>query len=165
MTIEDLINTTKTNSTGGYTFIYTATKVDNNIPVDIKFIGDNYYAPSSTQATLTVEKLNSTLIIDNIENVKINASVVITGKVTNNTNNPITDANVCVTVNNESKNVTTGTDGTFRVEFTAPSTAKTYTVTAKYEGSEIYNGSDNETTFDVEKIDSIITIDLSLIHI
>ncbi|WP_288652914.1 carboxypeptidase regulatory-like domain-containing protein, partial [uncultured Methanosphaera sp.] len=159
MTIEDLINTTKTNSTGGYTFIYTATKVDNNIPVDIKFIGDNYYAPSSTQATLTVEKLNSTLIIDNIENVKINASVVITGKVTNNTNNPITDANVCVTVNNESKNVTTGTDGTFRVEFTAPSTAKTYTVTAKYEGSEIYNGSDNETTFDVEKIDSIITID------
>lgn len=38
MTIEDLINTTKTNSTGGYTFIYTATKVDNNIPVDTNLL-------------------------------------------------------------------------------------------------------------------------------
>jgi len=125
------------------------------------YSGNSKFSPlNKTYAGgLVIEEgiLSTKLNLDTIKTVQYKENITITGKLTDSANKAIKNANINVTINNESYLVTTNAQGVFSYKTNASVTGVN-NVTAKYAGTTGYHASNDKTTFTVEKQDFKITI-------
>ena len=124
--------------------------------VKIKFDGNDSYAGSNIETTVTVKKITTKLTADTIiTTYNANKSLFVTLK--DDADNPIINASVSVDLN-EVKNYTTDENGQIKIPI--PNLALTsYTVKIKFAGNESYNSSSTETTVIVKKATTKLTAD------
>ena len=152
--------TTTTNGDGKFTCDIMTTTVGDNIPVTVRYDGNDTYMASSEIISVDVEKLGSELTLNPVNNTSINSTVDVSGLLSEEyTQKAIANSTVTIIVDGISYNTVTDDNGNFKVTIKAAATTGTYTIKASYDGSDLYTPSSDETTFDVEKISSSITID------
>ena len=152
--------TTTTNNDGKFTCDIMTTTVGDNIPVTVRYDGNDTYMASSEIISVDVEKLGSELTLNPVNNTSINSTVDVSGVLSEEyTQKAIANSTVTIIVDGISYNTVTDDNGNFKVTIKTAATTGTYTIKASYDGSDLYTPSSDETTFDVEKISSSITID------
>jgi hypothetical protein len=131
--------------------------IPGTIEVNVTFVEDDIYQEANTTQSITTVQINSTISLDDIDEVTIGDNVTITGTLTDQNDKPIANANVTVTVNGVDYNVTTNPNGEYEYVYTTD-VAGVNNVTVVYEGDVIYNSSTNATDFNVAKKDVNITV-------
>jgi len=149
--------TVKTNDMGEFSFDYTTTRVGNNT-VTATFEENDYYLGNTVEKTFEVKALATVITIDPIDSVTKGSEVTITGKLTDENNNAIANAQVKIMVNGSPKTVKTDSEGRFTHTYTMGKLGEN-TITVSYAGSNNYVGADAETTVEVTKAKSVITLD------
>ncbi len=149
--------TLTTSTDGTYsTTLKTDTTGTNNI--SISYAGNTNYTSNSTKTTFNVEKQTSKLTISvNNSTAYIADTVSITGKLTNENNNPVSNEKITITVNNSNNTVTTDSSGNYKL-LIITNLVGTNNVTVNYAGNASYMPSSNNTTFTVKKRTSVITL-------
>ncbi|WP_292474989.1 Ig-like domain-containing protein, partial [Methanosphaera sp.] len=149
--------------------VYSTTTDENGkftVPVDNVVAGTNNIKVSAGNENITVkdvedtfnaDKQNSILTIDPISDAKMGDNVTITGKLTDERGNPISDSVVTITVNGEEFNVTTDSEGKYELPLTNAKNGLN-NVSVTYE-SDIYKSATNSTNFTLTKIKTIVTVD------
>ena len=152
--------TTTTNNDGKFTCDIMTTTVGDNIPVTVRYDGNDTYMASSEIISVDVEKLGSELTLNPVNNTDINSTVDVSGLLSEEyTQKAIANSTVTIIVDGISYNTVTDDNGNFKVTIKAAATTGTYTIKASYDGSDLYTPSSDETTFDVEKISTKTTVD------
>jgi protocatechuate 3,4-dioxygenase beta subunit len=105
-----------------------------------------------------VTKRDTSISIEDTDDVKVGDNVNIRGRLIDEDGNPVTNADVTVTVDGVSKTVTTDSDGNYVATFPTDSVG-TKNITVEYEGSEEYNGAENNSNFNVIKRNAIVSVD------
>ncbi len=101
-----------TGENGKYEFKYDTTKVG-TFDVMVNFEGNTQYAKNSSTTSFTVEKLDTKLTINKLENVEIGDKIIITGKLLDELDSPVANALINLTVDNQKVTVKTDTSGMF----------------------------------------------------
>ncbi len=138
------INGYKPQNTGTYT-------------VTVVYNGNDIYNPSTASTKFNVEKLTTSVTLDNINNIKINESVTITGVLKDN-NGVLANKEVIITINSETFTTRTDENGKYSLIYT-PSKTGAYSVLVDY--LEIANSTESHVTtaFYTEKLETTITVD------
>ena len=129
-----------TNATGQVSYDYTSLPAG-NYTYKAYHADDRYYTYISTNATITIVKTNTTLVITPITNVKVGQEVIINYK---------TNSNGTVTIKVNGQKVTGG-------KF-IPTTNGTYNVTIEVAENDYYTAATNQTTFNAKKVVSKIIV-------
>ena len=151
-TIKLLINngraTVKTDENGIFTYEYTVTKVgENNITAS--YLGANRYAATEATTTAQVEKLATTITLNNIGTVTQKTMVKISGKLADENGKAVTGT-IKLLINNGRKTIKTDNTGAFTYSHNA-TWAGQNTITATYLESTNYLPTNSTTTFTVTK--------------
>ncbi len=151
-TIKLLINngraTVKTNENGVFTYEYTVTKVGvNNITAS--YLGANRYTATEATTTAQVEKLATTITLNNIGTVTQKSMVEISGKLADENGKAITGT-IKLLINNGRKTIKTDNTGAFTYSHNATFAGEN-TITANYLESTNYLPTNSTTTFTVTK--------------
>ena len=133
------------------------TVIENNTPTSkiIEDLEDEIARLEEEIAKLKAAK-ETTLTLDPVTDAKYNENVTISGTLINDDYIGLFNQVVTLTINGEEINVTTK-DGAFEYT-TAFKTIGEQTVKAVYAGTEKYQASEDEITFNVEKQDMLLTI-------
>ncbi|RAP47408.1 MAG: hypothetical protein BZ135_02190, partial [Methanosphaera sp. rholeuAM6] len=102
--------------------------------------------------------INTSITVNSIADVQLNDKVTVKGTLTDADGNKLMNTYVTVSVNGVEAFVKTDNKGVYTYTATAKKIGENV-VTATYEGTEKYNASTTETTFNVEKGECTITID------
>ncbi|RAP50597.1 MAG: hypothetical protein BZ136_00965, partial [Methanosphaera sp. rholeuAM74] len=113
---------------------------------------------SNATATMKVNKHDSKIVLDAINDTKVGQKATITGTLTDDTNAVIANAPVVVTVDGVKYNATTNANGKFTVKANT-SKVGVNNVTATYAGSSTDNPANTTGTFNVVKLETTTTID------
>ncbi|RAP43712.1 MAG: hypothetical protein BZ136_09430 [Methanosphaera sp. rholeuAM74] len=147
---------TKTDANGNYALNYTATKVGTN-NVTASFNGNSVYNSVNTSKTFTVNKKDTSIILNYIPNVQYSDKVVLAGKLTRSTGEKIANANIVVFINGVNYTTKTDANGNYALNYTATRVG-TNNVAAWFAGNSVYNEVDTSRTFTVSKKDTSITL-------
>ena len=104
----------------------------------VKYSGDNKYNSSYSENPFTIEKLQTTVVVDSIKG-KAGENVIISLRVTDDKGNPIPDGKITIKFNGKEYEAYV-VEGIATVEVVLPS-AGIYTATAFYEGFNYANSS------------------------
>ncbi|WP_323736890.1 Ig-like domain-containing protein [Methanosphaera sp. ISO3-F5] len=156
ITINGVQNKVTTNNNGEYTLNTNINKVGQN-KATITYNGNNNYNPTSTTNTITINKQDTTIIINNIPATKCTQSVTITGTLKDKLGNNIPNANIKLSINNKETTITTNNQGTYTYTITSYTTGSN-NITVTYTGNTNYNSAHVQTTYTVNKLDTKITI-------
>jgi uncharacterized protein YfaP (DUF2135 family) len=149
--------TLRADDEGKFTFDYALSKVgENNITAT--FLENDFYNEAVEKVSVEVLPLDTIIVINPIDPVAKGESVTITGKLTDENGKAIANAQVRVFVNGSPKTVKTDANGVFTHTYIMGKVGENI-ISATYEGSINYAASESSTTVDVEKTDSVITID------
>ncbi|WP_455645761.1 hypothetical protein [Methanosphaera sp.] len=161
VTIDGNKYTVTTDENGVYTYNYATSEVKNNVEVTVEYAGNDVYVDSFNDTFFDVEQLGSVITIDEIDPVIINNTVTVSGKLTEeNTGKAIANAEVSVTLGDNTYTVTTNDDGIFTTDLTAPETTGTYTISVVYAGNTTYDATTADAELDVEpQTETRITLD------
>ncbi|OED30399.1 carboxypeptidase regulatory-like domain-containing protein [Methanosphaera sp. WGK6] len=157
VTVEGKKYSTTTNENGEYK-VTISEVLEGDKTVEVTYNGNGTYNPSSNKTEYKVRKVNSSITVNPIESVDVGKTVEITGVLTDENGETITDAEVIISVNGVEVAKVTTEDGVYKTNYTT-SVVGINNVTVNYEGNDTYNPCSNVTTFNVTKIDSIITIE------
>ena len=158
------INGTKTNATTNETGQFNTTMTLHQMgeyQVNITFYENNGYKESNNNtALITASKIDTqlTLNVSNTTTVN-NTMITITVNLTDNTGEPLDNQIVNITIEEETFTTTT-TNGIAIKEYTVNKVG-TQTITASYEGNNMYNANSTTTTINVYKIDTKLTLNVS----
>ncbi|WP_323736891.1 Ig-like domain repeat protein [Methanosphaera sp. ISO3-F5] len=144
-----------TDKTGKFTFTSTADTVGTN-NITVTYNGNTNYNPSSNTVTFTVNKLDTKITI-NTKNVKYGETVTTTGKLTDENNKALSNTDITLTLNNNKHNIKTNNNGEYIYTSTADTTG-TNSITVTYPGNNLYTSSTTRTTININKQDTLITI-------
>ena len=144
-----------TNNQGTYIYTTTATTTGTNTII-ITYDGNTNYNSANTQATFTVNKQDTKITI-NTKNVKYGETVTITGKLTDENKQAITNTDITLSLNNNKHNIKTNNNGEYTYTTTATTTGIN-NVTVTYNGNTNYNPTSTTTTINVNKQDTLVTI-------
>jgi len=122
--------------------------------INVTYNGTENYNKQSTTATVTTQKINTTIPINTIKTVTLGDKVNITGKLLDSNNKTIPNANITVKVNDKSYNTTTNSKGEYNLPYTTTN-GGINNVTVNYAGNKTYNPTNNKTNFTV-KVDTTI---------
>ncbi|RAP50150.1 MAG: hypothetical protein BZ136_02005, partial [Methanosphaera sp. rholeuAM74] len=147
--------TTKTNSNGKATIPLNTTEGKQNIKVT--YPGDNTYKAANKTVPINVQKVNVTITIQPINPVKINKTYLINATVVDSYGKPVKEGQVQLTVNGTDIGKVTLTNGTVYAKYSNPLKG-TYPVVAKYLGTTKYNTDTDNTTVDILKLNTTITL-------
>ncbi len=125
----------------------------NYIPLD-----EMTYNNATNTSTITVNKKDTIITADKIDDTQYKNTLTITGKLTKTDEQTITDNEINISLNNKQYTVVTDITGTFTLNITA-NTIGTNNLTITYDGNDIYNSYTYNTTFQVEKQNITISID------
>ncbi|MEE1117115.1 Ig-like domain repeat protein, partial [Methanosphaera sp.] len=155
VTVNGKVYSTTTDENGRFTVpIDNVVAGTNNIKVSA---GNENITVKDVENTFNADKQNSILTIDPISDAKMGDNVTITGKLTDERGNPISDSVVTITVNGEEFNVTTDSEGKYELPLTnAKNGLNNVSVTFE---SDIYKSATNSTNFTLTKIKTIVTVD------
>ena len=144
------------NENGTLTTNVTLTPGKHNITV--VYNGTENSTPFNTTITIDVPKYDAKLTLDDINDTIVYNTTRITGKLVDENNNPIKDANLSITVNGiEITKVTTDNDGKYSVTYNA-TTVGEKSVVVKFAGDETYAPSEIDGTFNVDSIHTNVTV-------
>ncbi|WP_455645532.1 carboxypeptidase regulatory-like domain-containing protein, partial [Methanosphaera sp.] len=151
------LTTVFTDENGYYYTEYETTTVGENT-VSVEFEETNKYYSTEASTTFEVIKIDTILSIDTIKDTTVGATTVITGTLTDEEGNILSDAKVTVTVNGVPYDVITDNAGKFEVSV-EEKLETIVTVEAVYEGNNIYNPSNDKAEYNVRKLDTTVTVD------
>ncbi|RAP50408.1 MAG: hypothetical protein BZ136_01350, partial [Methanosphaera sp. rholeuAM74] len=146
--------TTKTITTddeGNYIFTFDVTHLAENVPISIKFDGDeSYEASAEVSGTFNIRKLGTVIELDEDLLSEVNETTTITGTVTDANNNVLSNVEVALQIMGVESNVIVMTDseGKFSHDVVY-NDVLTVTVTASMANQELYNAQSDTITFDV----------------
>ncbi|WP_455645585.1 hypothetical protein [Methanosphaera sp.] len=115
------------------------------------------YNPSTDTVTFTIAKENTTLTVNEIENIAIGQIVNINGILTDDEGKEVVNEDVLINVNgNNIARVTTSSTGEYNYKYTT-TTVGLNTIVVTYAGNDNYTSATNSTLFNVTKGTSNIT--------
>ena len=126
--------------------------------VTASFAGNEKYRASNATMTFNVDKQDTIITYDAIQDTKYKDTVTITGKVTDVTENALYNINALVYINGKLYKAKTDKTGTFTLTTTVNKVGLN-NVTISYGGNNNYNSYETSTTFNVDKQDITITSD------
>ena len=104
------------------------------------------------------DKIPCTIVLDDIKDMKIGEKTKVTGKLIDENNNILPDASIKLLINNGRATVRTNEEGKFIHEFEA-NRVGTNSVTAIFNGNNIYEVSNNAINFEVIPLETEITLE------
>ena len=145
----------QTTQYGNYKIYITATEEGiNNITA--RYLGSNIYMGDINQTTFTAKQKPTLLTLGSTQEAYIGGNVCIYGKLTTN-GKDMANKKIIIKVNNDYYNTQTTQYGNYKIYVTA-TIAGQNNITARYLGSNIYMGDINQTTFTVNKKDTVLTL-------
>ncbi|MEE3418709.1 MAG: hypothetical protein VZQ62_05225, partial [Methanosphaera sp.] len=140
---------------GNYKVQITPTSQGNKT-ITAAYYGTNVYNVSKVTSTFLANKRNTTLTVGSAENVYVGNNMSIYGKLTSNNKNL---ANQSITIKVDGKTYTTNTTqyGNYKIQIT-PTTSGTKIITSEYTGTNIYFNSLTNSIFQVNKMNTTITL-------
>ena len=153
VTISDGTTTATTNGNGIATFTYPNTN-SGTVSKTYSYDGAIEYAKANKTISYTVNKYTSTLTLT-VDNsvIEVGGTVTITGLLKDNTGKVISDAQVTVP---DGSTKTTGADGKFTTTYTC-NTSGNWSKTFTYDGTSKYVGCNSSVSWDVNKINTVLT--------
>ncbi|RAP51929.1 MAG: hypothetical protein BZ138_04050, partial [Methanosphaera sp. rholeuAM270] len=148
----NFINRTTTTENGKYFFNYTPDS-SGQYEVMIRFPGDDYLYSITNTTKFNVEKLNTTIIFDSLEESNVNNKINITGKLIDEEEKGIKNATITLYIDNKPVNITTGLEGNFSYEHQNTLSGENYIV-GFYDGNSNYNHNIKTLNFTVNKINT-----------
>ncbi|WP_323736544.1 Ig-like domain repeat protein [Methanosphaera sp. ISO3-F5] len=123
----------------------------------LAFYDGNYsYTDVINSTIFHIKKMNTTVTIT-ATNTTVYDKTTITGKLTDITGKVIGNAPITVYVDDYTFNIKTGADGEFKLVTTTNITGENHAAVI-YEGNDVYMDSFNKTAFNVEKLNTKITV-------
>ena len=157
ITINGQKYTVITDNDGKYNYIYTTSTLGENI-VGVSFIGNATHKPSNNQTSFNVRKINTNLSIDTIDDTTIGSNITISGILTDEFGNTLSNTSIVIIINGQEYTITTGNDGKYNYIYTT-STLNENIVNVNYLGNNKYSPSSNQTSFNVRKINTNLSMD------
>ena len=148
--------TTTTDDDGKYNYIYTTSTLGENI-VNVNYLGNNKYSPSSNQTSFNVRKINTNLSIDTIDDTTIGSDITISGILKDEFGNLLANKEIIIIINGQEYTTTTDNDGKYNYTYMV-NTLDQNTVIVNYLGDNKYSSSSNQTSFNVRKINTNLSI-------
>lgn len=131
-----------------------------NYTAAISYIGNKYKSANAT-ASITVDYIDVILTADNIS-VNYGEAATYVVRLTDNSNNPIANAQLSLSVANKITNVTTDSNGIAALAITL--LPNTYTITASYGGNNIYYGSNTTNTIVINSLAKLKGSDITMYY-
>ncbi|MDO5822395.1 Ig-like domain repeat protein [Methanosphaera sp.] len=148
--------TTTTDDDGKYNYIYTTSTLGENI-INVNYLGNNKYSPSSNQTSFNVRKINTNLSIDTIDDTTVGRDITVSGVLTDEFGNILANTNITIIVNGNIFKATTDVNGVYNYGYTIDVT-ELHRVDVIYSGNTTHFSSNNNTSFNVRKIDTNLSI-------
>lgn len=127
--------------------------------IDIEYVNeDNDFQTSSTTFNLINTRKDVVLTLDEIDSVKYNENIIISGKLTDDNGNAMANAAIKLLINNGRKTLKTDSEGIFTFEYKVTKVGQN-NITATYLGNTKYNSAEKTITVTVEAAESVITLD------
>lgn len=134
------VGTATTDSTGTATLSYIITQTLGNYVIYANSYADDIYAPSRNTATLTVNQINTALVVKNVT-IKNGDKAILTAVLTDTNGKAIAGQIVTFTINGQTiGTATTDTTGTATVYYLADNSG-TFVISALFSGNDLYSGS------------------------
>ncbi|OQD58322.1 adhesin-like protein [Methanobrevibacter arboriphilus JCM 13429 = DSM 1125] len=147
------------NSTGGWSLNYTTNRTG-NIIVNVNYVGNENYTSFTNVTSFLVAKNGVNSSINIPSNIKVEDSIIIDGVLADENGNPIANTTITVIIDGENFNVTTAENGSWNINYT-PTHAGDFNINVTWEGNENYTSFTNNTNFNVNKLATYSSIDLS----
>ena len=149
-----------TDNDGKYSYTFNVGATEGTYNVEVTYNGNDKYEDAVATASYDVEKYGTILKIDPIDNTTPKANMIITGSLVEfYTSEGVANAEITITLNNNTYTNMTDAKGIFKFNIVAPANTGKYTVDASYAGNDTHDMDTDSAEFNVEKIDSSITID------
>ena len=149
-----------TDKDGLYKFDTTTPSYAGLYDLTVEYAGNDTYNGDEKTVKLDVKKISTDITVNKQETVLVPLdNIVINGTLTDEYNMPMKDAEITIAITGEN-NITVKTNDEGKYTYTYKTTKEgIYNVVVLYEGNDKYYESSANTSFNVEKIDSSITID------
>ena len=157
ITINGQKYTVITDNDGKYNYIYTTITLGENI-VEVAFTGNTTHKSSNNQTSFNVRKINTNLSIDIIDDTTIGSDITISGVLTDEFGNTLSNTSIVIIINGQEYTTTTDNEGKYNYIYTT-STLGENIVSVNYPGNNKYSPSSNQTSFNVRKINTNLSID------
>ena len=148
-------------TTGGYGYFtvnYTI-PTNKNLNVTFTYDGSKTYEASKNSTNYTVVKGSTKITINSVSNISYNKNVTITGKLTDNNNNPLKRTKIRVNFNGVEKQVTTDDNG-FYTYTNQTNKVGSNTITVNFTENNDYLSSNSKITFKVINKPTILDFDV-----
>ena len=146
----------RTDSYGEFSYNYKVNTVGYNT-ITATFNGTNNYAKSSDSIEFYVSTKKTILYVNNISSVSIGESISISGRFTDDDDNPLKSTAVTININGNTYYARTDNYGYYSLNYKTQK-GGTNNITVSYPGNERYSGASDNTTFYVYKISTILTL-------
>ncbi|MEE0489236.1 carboxypeptidase regulatory-like domain-containing protein, partial [Methanosphaera stadtmanae] len=149
-----------TDKDGLYKFDTTTPSYAGLYDLTVEYDGNDTYNGDEKTVKLDVKKISTSITVNKQETVLVPLdNIVINGTLTDEYNIPMKDAEITIAITGEN-NITVKTNDEGKYTYTYKTTKEgIYNVVVLYEGNDKYYESSANTSFNVTKIDSSITID------
>ena len=152
----DLKATVQTGEDGNYTYEYTA-EISGLNEATAVFVGDDDNATVEKTGTFTVEKINTTIVLNQIDDTTVDYNITVTGILKDEFEFIIPDVEVIISINGINYTNITGSNGEFSFVYTT-SVVGINNVTVYYNGNNTYNNTQSNTTFTVNPHTTNVTV-------
>ncbi|OQD59344.1 adhesin-like protein [Methanobrevibacter arboriphilus JCM 13429 = DSM 1125] len=156
---DNVYNDVTINSTGGWSLNYTTNRTG-NITVSVNYAGNENYTAFNNATSFLVAKNGVNSSINIPSNIKVGDSIIIDGVLADENGNPIANTTITVIIDGENFNVTTADNGSWNINYT-PTHAGDFNINVTWEGNDNYTSFTNNTNFNVNKLATYSSIDLS----
>ncbi|MBQ6218504.1 MAG: Ig-like domain repeat protein [Methanosphaera sp.] len=150
-----LINKTRTDENGKYSFTYKTDKMGTN-EIIIRHSGTFVTEVVTNRTSFEVSKRRTVITLNPVKTVKIGDNTYISGTLSEYNLKPIADK-VTIYLDNKPVNITTDKNGNFKYNYKTVTSGENNVIVV-YDGNDIYLDSLNTTSFNVIKYDTIIKI-------
>ena len=154
--IDEETYTTTSDVNGKYQFIRKSQSIGIK-KVIVQYNGNYTYNPSSNEIYYTVIPLNTKIVINHVEDIKIGSSTYINGTIYDEFGNILPNTELSFLVNDNLVYNLSDSEGNFKFKYT-PDTAGIINVIVGYIGNSTHNPSANTTSFNVNKINTKLTV-------
>ena len=154
--IDEETYTTTSDVNGKYQFIRKSQSIGIK-KVIVQYNGNYTYNPSSNEISYIVIPLNTKIVINHVDDIKIGSSTYINGTIYDEFGNILPNTELSFLVNDNLVYNLSDSEGNFKFKYT-PETAGIINVIVGYIGNSTHNPSANTTSFNVNKINTKLIV-------
>ena len=122
------------------------------------YLGDDNYNPSSATETITLNKVNTTTMLNIAGDIGLNKNITITAMVKDDKNNPINNGMVSIEIDGN-KQVLNLVNGSVEL-ITSINAPGDHVITATYLGDDNYNPSSATETITLNKVNTMVDVSI-----